>query len=168
MKWHSGRVEVYREFKTVFTARAVYLSGDILESVVEFESRSKLLSPDERRELEERLVGDKGTFKVLLGFYTPGDELNDLAGEESIWVTYLEDPDGTVTRGTCLGVDEDEYSVYMRFLKWDLSWSKLYILCFPMDPAVREPADGQINLVISGSQGRGEIRLKTSPPGSVP
>ena len=168
MKWHSGRVEVYREFRTVFTARAVYLSEDIQSSVVDFESRSKLLSPEERMELEKRINGGGDTIKVLLGFYTPNEEFNDLVSDEAAWVPYLTKPDGTVIRAACFSVGEEDAKVYMRFLEWDLSWSKLYMLCFPYDPGVHEPDDGWIDLVISGSHGRGEVRLKTAPLGNIP
>ena len=168
MKWHSGRVEVYREFKTVFTARAVYLSEDIQRSVIEFESRSKLMNPDERKELEKRMAGDGESFNILLGFYTPNDEFNDLVGEGSVWTPHLKSNDGTVTMAACFSVDDDEAKIYMRFLEWDLSWSKLYMLCFPYDPNIHDPDDDQIVLVISGPQGRGEIHLKTTSPGNMP
>jgi hypothetical protein len=168
MKWHSGRVEVYREFRTVFTARAVYLSEDIQSSVVDFETRSKLLSPEERLELEKRITGGGDTIKVLLGFYTPDEEFNDLVSDEPVWIPYLTKPDGTVIRAACFSVAEEDAKIYMRFLEWDLSWSKLYMLCFPYDPGVHKPDDGWIDLVISGSHGRGEVRLKTAPPGNIP
>ena len=168
MRWHSGRTEVYREFRTVFTARAVYLSEDIQRSVVEYESRTKLMSPDERMELEERLAGTGGSIKLLLGFYTPNEDYNDLVSEGSVWTPHLKNPDGTVTRASCSSVDEDEAKIYMRFLEWDLAWSRLYMLCFPYDTSVHEPDDGRIDLVISGPQGRGEIQLNTTPPGNAP
>jgi hypothetical protein len=168
MKWHSGRTEVYREFRTVFTARAVYLSEDIQRSIVEFESRTKLMNPDERTELEEQLAGTEGTFKILLGFYTPNEDFNDLVSETSVWTPHLKSTDGTVTRASCFSVDEDVTKIYMRFLEWDLSWSRLYMLCFPYDADVHKPDDRQIELVISGSKGRGEILLNTTPPGDIP
>jgi hypothetical protein len=58
--------------------------------------------------------------------------------------------------------------IYMRFLEWDMSWSRLYMLCFPYDPDVHEPDEGKVTLIISGPQGRGEIELMTAPPGNIP
>lgn len=169
MEWHSGRVEVYREFRTVFTARAVYLSDEILNLVVDWEARTKLMSPEERAALEKRFLGDgPRLIKVLVGFYTPSEEQNDLSEENSTWIPYIKNPDGTITRAACLGVNEDDARVYMRFLKWDLSWSKLYILCFPYSPELHNPEDGWLNMVISGPSGQGEIRLQVFPPDDMP
>ena len=169
MKWHSGHVNVYREFRTVFTARAVYLSNDIQNMVVDWEARSKLMSPEERTEFEKRYLGDQSQLiKVLVGFYTPKEQLNDLSQENSVWIAYLKNQDGTITRATCLDADEDSTRIYMRFLKWDLSWSKLYLLCFPYSPGLHNPEDGQLTLVISGPSGQGEIRLQVNLPDNQP
>ncbi len=169
MKWHSGRVEVYKGFRTVFTARAVYLSEEIQRLTVDWEARSRLMSPEERVAFEKKSLGD-GTplIKVLVGFYTPEEEQNDLSTENSVWIPYLKNPDGTVTRGTCLDVDENNARIYMRFLKWDLSWSKLYILCFPYSPDLHNPEDGWLSMVISGPPGQGDIRLQINPPDDQP
>ena len=102
--------------------------------------------------------------KILLGFYTPEEDQNDLSLENSQWIPYLINPDGSVTRTSCIDVDEENGRIYMKFLKWDLSWSKLYLLCFPYSPELHEPPDGLFRLVISGSQGQGEIRLQAAPP----
>jgi hypothetical protein len=169
MKWHSGRVEVYREFRTVFSARAVYLSDEIQSLASDWEARSKLMSPEERAVFEKKIMGDDAQLiKVLVGFYTPEETQNDLSKANSIWIPYLKNPDGTVTRAICLDVDEDSSRIYMRFLKWDLSWSKLYLLCFPYSPDLHNPEDGWLSMVISGPQGQGEIRLRVVPPDDQP
>ena len=164
MEWHSGRTEVYRDFRTVFTARAVYLSDDIQKLVADWEARSKLMNPEERAEFEKQFLDeDKTLIKVLFGFYTPEEDQNNLSGEDSGWITYIKHSDGTVTRATCLDVDEDNTRIYMRFLKWDLSWSKLYLLCFPIAPASDSQDQEFVSMMISGPQGSGEIRLRISP-----
>ena len=169
MKWHSGRVEVYREFRTVFTARAVYLSDEIQRLAMDWEARSRLMSPEERAAFEKKFLGDDTPLiKVLVGFYTPEEEQNDLSAENSVWIPYLKNSDGTVTRGTCLDVDENSTRIYMRFLKWDLSWSKLYLLHFPYSPDLHNPEDGWLSMVISGPPGQGEIRLQVIPPDDQP
>ena len=169
MKWHSGRTEVYREFRTVFTARAVYLSDEIQRLAVDWEAKSKLMSPEERESFEKKLLGDDAQLtKILVGFYTPEEELNDLSRDNSVWIPYLKNPDGTVTRAACLDVDDDHARIYMRFLKWDLSWSKLYLLCFPNSPDLHKSEDGVISMVISGPQGQGEVRLQVVPPDDQP
>jgi len=165
MKWHSGRVEVYRDFRTVFTARAVYLSDEIQHLAVDWEARSKLMSPEERKTLEKLHLGEEEPLiKILVGFYTPEEKLNDLTREDSPWIPYLKNPDGTVTKATCLMMDEDKTRIYMRFLRWDLSWSKLYLLCFPYAPALYSPGDAWLTMAISGPTGQGEIRLQMTPP----
>jgi hypothetical protein len=169
MKWHSGRAEVYREFRTVFTARAVYLSEEILNLAADWEARSKLMSPEERKAFEkEFLKDDAPLIKVLVGFYTPEEDQNDLSRKGSLWIPYLNNPDGSVTRATCLDVDEDNARIFMRFLNWDLSWSKLYILCFPFSPERHSPEDGWVSMMISGPSGVGEIRLQIAPPVDPP
>jgi len=169
MEWHSGRVEVYRDFRTVFTARAVYLSDDIQELAADWEARSKLMNPEERAEFEKRFLDkDKPLIKVLVGFYTPEEEQNNLSSKKSGWITYLKHPDGDVTRATCLNVDEESTRIYMRFLKWDLSWSKLYLLCFPFSPVPDNQDQKFVSMIISGPQGAGEIRLQISPRADQP
>ena len=169
MEWHSGRVEVYRDFRTVFTARAVYLSSDIQKLAADWEARSKMMNPEERAKFEERFLGEgKPLIKVLVGFYTPKEEQNDLSGENSSWITYLKHPDGTVTRAACLDVDKESTRIYMRFLKWDLSWSKLYLLCFPYSPGLDSQDQEFVSMIISGAQGSGEIHLQISPPADQP
>lgn len=165
LKWHSGRVEVYKDFRTIFTARAVFISEEIRQSVVNWEAKSRLMSPDEKEEFfKNTFKGGKNSHQVLLGFYTPDRDFNDLDQEKSRWIAYLEGPDGAVTKATCYGVDDDEEKMYMRFLEWDLSWSRLYLLCFPVDSLDDLQQDGWTKLVISGPTGQGEIRLRTTPP----
>jgi len=169
MKWHSGRVEVYRDFRTVFTARAVYLSDEIQKLAVDWEVRSKLMNPEERAAFEKKILGPEGpAIKILLGFYTPEEEQNDLAGDGSIWVPYLRNADGTVTKAEHLVMDEQSKRIFMRFLKWDLSWSKLYILSFPYAPESQTTEDGLLTLAISGPSGHGEIPLQFLPPDDQP
>jgi hypothetical protein len=169
MKWHSGRIEVYREFRTVFTARAVYLADEIRLIAVNWEARSKLMNPEERTALEKRFLNnDESLIRILVGFYTPEEELNDLAQDNSVWIPYLKMKDGTIKQAACFGVGDEEAKIYMRFLKWDLSWSKLYMLCFPYSPDMRDPDNGFINMVISGPSGQGEIRLQITPPVDQP
>jgi len=165
MKWHSGRVEVYREFRTVFTARSVYLTDEIQQLAVDWEARSKLMNPEERATFEKEILADNDqVIKILVGFYTPEEEQNNLSREDSIWIAYLKNSDGTVTRATCLDVDEDNARMYMRFLNWDLSWSKLYILCYPKSPGQHNPEDKWLTMVISGPPGQGEMKLQLEPP----
>jgi len=169
MKWHSGRVEVYREFRTVFIARAVYLSDEIRTLTADWEARSKLMNPEERAAFEKKFLEDDAPLiKVLVGFYTPEENQNDLSREDSIWIPYLNNPDGSVTRATCLDVDEENAKIFMRFLEWDLSWSKLYILCFPFSPDFHTSEDGWLNMMISGPLGAGHIRLQSIPPDDQP
>jgi len=149
----------------MFTARAVYLSDAIQRMAVDWEARSKLMSPEERAELEREVLGqDPRPIKVLVGFYTPEEEQNNLSESNSIWIPYLQNNDGTVTRAACTDMSEDNARLYMRFLRWDLSWSKLYLLCFQSTPDLQVSDDGWINMVISGPQGQGEIRLQVVPP----
>ena len=167
MQWHSGRVEVYKDFRTVFTARAVYISEEIRASVVDWETRSRLLTPDEKQDLhEDTFMGREDSVQVLLGFYTPDPDLNDLEKKGTSWVLYLEKPDGTITKAACQSFDEEKAKLFMRFLEWDLSWSRLYMLCFPGESVARIEEEGWINLVISGPKGQGRIPLRSSGPSS--
>jgi len=169
MKWHSGHVEVYRDFRTVFTARAVYLSDEIQHLAVDWEARSKLMSPEERQALEKIHLGEEEPLiKILVGFYTPEEKLNDLTREDSLWIPYLKNPDGTVTKPVCLMMDEEKTRIYMRFLRWDLSWSKLYLFCFPYSHALSSPENAWLTMAISGPPGQGEIRLQMTPPVDEP
>lgn len=166
METHSGRVEVYKDFRTVFTARAVYVSDEIRSLVVDWEARSRLLNPDEKQALlEDTFAGSEDSVQILLGFYTPDRSLNNLETMASPWVLYLERPDGSVSRAACKSVREEEVKIFMQFLNWDLSWSRLYLLCFPGEPGYFSGLEGQMNLVISGPKGLGKITLRTvSPP----
>lgn len=165
LKWHSGRVEVYRGFRTVFTARAVYLSDEIQRLAADWEARSTLMNPEERAAFEKTFLGENtNVIKVLVGFYTPEEQMNDLSDENSFWIPYINNPDGTVIRAACLDADENITRIYMRFLQWDLSWSRLYLLCFPYQGERLETEDGWISMMISGAQGRGTIRLRFDPP----
>lgn len=165
MKWHSGRVEVYKGFRTIFTARAVFISDEIRRSVVDWEAKSRLLSPDEKEEFyRNTFKGGEKNYQVLLGFYTPDRDLNDLDQEGSRWIAYLEGPDGAVSKARCFGTDGEEGKMYMRFLEWDLSWSRLYLLCFPVDSLEDFRQDDGVKLVISGPTGQGDIHLRAVPP----
>ena len=74
--------------------------------------------------------------------------------DNTLWIPYLKSEDGSTKRAACFGVGDEEARIYMRFLRWDLSWSKLYMLCFPYDPEKGDPAPEAVALVISGPQGR--------------
>lgn len=168
MKWHSGHAEVYDNFRTVFTARAVYLSDEIQRLAADWEIKSRLMTPKERKSFEKKFLGERSKFvSILLGFYTPQVQLNDLGDKNSSWTSYLKNADGTIVRATCLKVNDVNARPYMRFLKWDMSWSRLYLLCFPSSD-VTPDAEGRITLVISGLQGQGEISMKFNPPDGEP
>jgi hypothetical protein len=165
IKWHSGRVEVYRDFRTVFTARAVYLSDEIRRIAVDWEARTKLMNPEERRVFEKRYLSDEeNLIRILVGFYTPSEEQNDLDMDNTLWIPVLKNKDGSLRRASCFGVGDEEAKIYMRFLRWDLSWSRLYLLCFPYDPESSDPISDIVTMVISGPEGQGEIELRTAPP----
>jgi len=168
MKWHSGHAEVYQNFRTVFTARAVYLSDEIQKLAADWEVKSRLMTPEEQRTFEKKFLGKgQGFINILLGFYTPREEVNNLGDKNSSWTLYLKNTDGTIVRATSFGVKEVNARPYMRFLKWDLSWSRLYMLHFP-SPDVTPDAEGRITLVISGLQGHGEISMRFKPPVEEP
>lgn len=165
MKWHSGEVQVYKKFETVFTARAVYLSEEVKEAAAQWEARSRLMTPEEKEALQDRLVRKRpGNLEFLLGFYTPQDELNVLEQDNGPWITYLKYPSGEMKRASCFGAGGDEQKVYQRFLRWDLSWSKLYILCYPDTEEAFRDSDGVARLVITGPAGTGEMAIKLFPP----
>lgn len=165
LKWHSGKVEIYKDFRTVFTARAVFITNEIRKAAVDWEAKSRLMSPDEKEAFyRSTFKGETGTRQVLLGFYTPDRENNDFEKESSSWIAYLEGPDGSVVKASCFGVDDEEGKIYMRFLEWDLSWSKLYLLCFSVDSLDKYQQDGYVKLVISGPTGQGEIPLRVISP----
>ena len=165
IKWHSGRVEVYRDFRTVFTARAVYLSDEMRRLAVGWEARTKLMSPEEREAFEKRYLGtEEDLIRILVGFYTPSEEKNDLNMDNTTWIPILKNEDGSIRRASCFGVGDEEAKIYMRFLRWDLSWSKLYVLCFPYDAEVSSQVNDPVTMVISGPEGQGEITLRIAPP----
>ena len=133
--------------------------------MVDWEARSRLLTPEEKQALfEETFMGHEGSAQVLLGFYTPDSRLNDLEKEETSWVSYLEKPDGTVNRAVCRSLEEKNAKIFMRFLEWDLSWSRLYLLSFPDEPEAPVDGNGLIRLVISGPKGQGRIPLRAVAP----
>lgn len=163
--WHSGRVEVYKDFRTVFTARSIYLSDEIRALLVDWEARSRLLTPEEKQAMSEDIfMGPQNSVQILLGFYTPDSDLNNLEKEGTSWVAYLEKADGTIRRAVCKSVEEEKAKVFMRFLKWDLSWSRLYLLYFPGEPGEAVEGEGWINFVISGPKGQGKIPLRSAGP----
>jgi hypothetical protein len=165
MEWHSGEVEVYKSFQTVFTARVVYLSDEIKKSAAEWEARSRLMNPEEKDQLVERVVHKRpGNLEFLLGFYTPDDEQNVLEQDDGPWITWLKYPSGEMKRASCFGVGGEEQKIYQRFLKWDLSWSKLYILCYPDSEEQFLTSGGKATIVITGPGGKGEIDVRIAPP----
>ena len=134
---------------------------------MDWEAKSRLLSPEEKEKLfEDTFRGNRDVVQILLGFYTPDEDLNDLDQKNSAWIPYLENSDGAVTRAVCNRIEGDEANIYMRFLEWDLSWSRLYLLCFPKGSGAYLHEDGWLNLVISGPKGQGKIRLRAvgAPP----
>ena len=165
MQWHSSRVEVYKGFETVFTARAMFISEEIKNLAFEWEAKSKLLDPDEKRELYRETATPLGhSVEFLLGFYTPDDSKERLGHGESEWRVKLRLNDGEIIRSSCFVVGSSEENMYMRFLRWDLSWSKLYKLCFPRSRGWIDPEAEGVTLVISGPRGHGEMFIKTQPP----
>jgi len=165
MEWHSGNVEVYRSFQTIFTARAVYLSDEIKRSAVEWEARSKLMTPEEKDSLMKTIANPyPGQLTFLLGFYTPDDDQNVLEQDGAPWVTYLKYPFGDRSRASCFGYGQEEGKIFLRFLNWDLSWSKLYLVCYPDSEALHTPFSEGVKLIITGPGGTGEIDLKIIPP----
>lgn len=165
MQWHSGKVEVYRNFQTIFTARALFLSDEIKKSAVEWEAMSRLMTPEEKEKLMKTIANSyPGQLTFLLGFYTPDDDMNVLEQDGAPWITYLKYPFGNRNRASCFGYGQEEGKIFLRFLKWDLSWSKLYLVCYPDSEALHTPFSEGVKLIITGPGGTGEIDLKIIPP----
>jgi len=163
MRAYSSRVEVYREFRTVFTARALYLAPAVRRAGADWEARTRLLDPGETRALMDKLVAPgESSVEFLVGFYAPDGNDNRLEAGGP-WEVLLSLPDGRKLKASCLEVGGEEGAPFMRFLRWDLSWSRLYRVCFPLRPD--DPAlAGGMTLIIAGPPGSGEMRFLTPPP----
>ncbi len=165
MNWHSARAEVYKKFETIFTARAIFLSEEVKRAAGEWEARTKLLDPDEKKALFDRVVAPVANqIEFLLGFYTPDDSNEHLERGDTEWRIKLQLPNGEIIKASCFGVSTTEEKMYMRFLRWDLSWSKLYKICFPRSVGWADPEAMGVTLIISGPRGRGEMNIKTQSP----
>ncbi len=165
MRFHSDRVEIYKGFETVFTARVLFLSPEIRKQVGEWEAKTKLLDPEEKGKFFEDVVSPKeNQIEFLLGFYTPDDTSKTLEQAGAEWRVKLILPNGEILAASCFGVGSGEEDIYMHFLRWDLSWSKLYRICFPRSLGWADPEGDGVTLIISGPRGRGEMRIKTQPP----
>ncbi len=165
MQWHASRVEVYKGFETVFTARALFLSDEVKRLTYEWEAKTKLLDPTEKAELFEKTAAPlENQIEFLLGFYTPDDSNEKLEQGDAEWRVKLRLPNGEIIRASCFGVGFAEENMYMRILRWDLSWSKLYKLCFPRSRGWVDPEAKGVTLIISGPRGRGEMLINTQPP----
>lgn len=165
MRYHSGRVEVYSGFETMFTARALFLSPEIRRLAVEWEAKTKLLDPDEKMKLFKGVVEPRENQIIfLLGFYTADTDGKTLEKGDAEWKVKLRLPNGEILKASCFEAGSAEENIYMRFLRWDLSWSKLYRICFHRSVGWADPEGKGVTLVISGSRGRGEIHIRTQPP----
>ncbi len=165
MQWHSSRVEVYKGFETVFTARALFLSDEVKRLTHEWEAKTKLLDPKEKAELLGKTATPlENQIEFLLGFYTSDDSNEKLERGDAEWSIKLQLPNGEMISASCFGVDPTEENMYMSILRWDLSWSKLYKLCFPRSRGWVDPEAKGLTLVISGTRGHGEMYIKTKPP----
>lgn len=165
MKWHSSRVEVYKGFETVFTARVLFLSDEVKRLTHEWEAKTKLLNPKEKAELlGKTAVPLENQIEFLLGFYTSDDSNEKLERGDAEWSIKLQLPNGEMISASCFKVDPTEENMYMSILRWDLSWSKLYKLCFPRSRGWVDPEAKGVTLVISGTRGHGEMYIKTQPP----
>ncbi len=164
MRLFTARVETYREFRTVFTARALFLAPEVRQAAAAWEAKSRLLDPAETAAASERIVASAGDrVEFLVGFYAPDDGKNRLEAPAGGWEIYLGLADGRRFRASCLLAGEQESVPYMRFLRWDLSWSRLYLVCFPVSPADPALARG-MTLVIAGPDGNGEMALTLPNP----
>jgi len=165
MQWHSSRVEVYKGFETVFTARVLFLSDEVKRLTYEWEAKTKLLDPKEKAELFEKTATPlENQIEFLLGFYTPDDSKEMLEQGDAEWRVKLQLPNGEIIRASCFGVGSTEENMYMRILRWDLSWSKLYKLCFPRSRGWVDPEAKGVTLIITGPRGHGAMHIKTQPP----
>jgi len=165
MQWHSSRIEVYNGFETVFTARTMFISEEIKSLALEWEAKSKLLDPDEKKELyRETMAPLEHNVEFLFGFYTPDDSKERLGQGEGEWRVKLRLQNGEILKSSCFSVGSTEENMYMRFLRWDLSWSKLYKLCFPHTRGWIDPEAKGVTLVVTGPRGQGEMYIKTQPP----
>jgi hypothetical protein len=165
----SARVEVYREFRTVFTARTLFLAPEVRRAAAAWESRSRMLDPAETAAVVQRIVAaDSDRIEFLVGFYASDEARSRLEDPAGGWEIYLGLADGRRLRANCLLVETQEGAPYLRFLRWDLSWSRLYRVCFPVSPDDPVPARG-MTLVIAGPDGKGEmVLIPPAPPNPAP
>jgi hypothetical protein len=164
MRPYTGRIEVYHDFITVFTARGLYLAPEVRGEASAWEVKSRLLDPAEAKALTDRLVAPGGErVEFLVGFYAPDEKRSRLDDPEGKWEVVLRLADGRQIRSTCLTIGQEEGAPYMRFLRWDLSWSRLYRICFPLRPDDPALAQG-MTLSIGGPDGRGEMAFPPPKP----
>lgn len=166
MRGYTSRVEVYRQFRTLFTARSLYLAPAVRKAAAGFEAKSRLLDPAETKALTDRIVApgaEKAEF--LIGFYSPEEARSRLEDPAGGWEILLRLADGRRLKATCLLAGAKEGDPFMRFLRWDLSWSRLYRVCFPISP--EDPALlGTVTLLLAGPEGSGEMPFTL--PGVAP
>ncbi len=165
---YTSRVEVYREFTTVFTARALELAPAVRRAVAEHEAKSRLLDPGEREALERTLLqGGSERLEYLIGFYAPGEDKAPLERKGTEWGVFLLLPDGRRLKADCVALDPkgapQAGAPYLRFLRWDLSWSLLYRVCFPIAPGDPALAGRPHTLLITGPGGSGEMTFPGGP-----
>lgn len=161
MRRHTGRVESYSGFINTFSARALYLSREITEAAVEWEARARLMSSEEKEKLYREVAAEEGyQMNFLLAFYSP-ENRKALEDPESGWQVLVELPDGTLKRADCFGMGKEDGRIYIRFLRWDLSWANLYLVCFRTPPEVADPEGEGVKLIITGPEGSASMRVPT-------
>lgn len=158
---HTGRVEVYRGYLNVFSARALYLSREVTEAAVDWEADSRLLSP-EAKERIYRLASpeDERCIRFLVAFYARGNGVS-LEHPDSPWQIRMVGPDGRYVEADRISTADKVGPIYLRFLPWDLSWSKLYLVCFPPTEGEADPDGRGVDLLFTGPDGRGGMHIMT-------
>lgn len=161
-KWSRGD-KLFKDFEPRLHINATLKSREFRSAYAkEYAERFGFDADKEAVLLSNELDSYNAYNEFLVSTYTPSDDWNDFAEEDSIWQLYLVDAEGR--RAEPVEIEElDKKDVTLReFFPYIDPWSKVYLVRFPRYDTsgiipIGDKESAVLKLVITGIKAKGEL-----------
>ncbi|MHB8232386.1 MAG: hypothetical protein ACYDDB_05755 [bacterium] len=165
------KADIYNKFNTVMYLRATYFNKPFIYAYSKEYANYYMLSPKAFKEKLSALSSEFGKYITLfVSVYTPQKSYNNLDSSRSIWMVYLVNNEGESVMPVSIKPSQKKRVFLKKFFPYVTGWSKQYIIKFPRyyDKTEKKlfinPATNQIELVITGVNGKAVLKWKLNKP----
>ncbi len=151
LKNNTAGMVLYRDFTTIAIAKATHFNKQLMEQYIKY---TQNVNPAESKKYKD-MIKEFDKYDIYwLAFYTPDDDINNLASTNSFWNVYLSKGSTTLNAAYIkeIGIN-DMTKQWLYLLKFN-RWARQYVIKFK-----KTNLKGKPTLILSSFLGTIEIKF---------